>query len=247
MDVIACRACGTVNEEASEDVGLLEAEVRRQRRQIARLTGEQSSSMEAHPLYRHACAVLNRWQQECAPSAREPHSDARIKVVIARLKGGYDQNELYMALEGYAKFPFLIRGRRCGFGHPTERKVDAEFIFRNAHNVDRGITMALAHVAPVPPAAALCRVPWQHVWRENRNLIVASLRRHWGHDGEPGAMGRLWPCPFCQEANPSIPGQEPLTLCVADAAGSWLAECRSCGLREERLLAAVVESEGVSA
>jgi hypothetical protein len=202
------------------------------------------SVLEAKPQYRDACEVLNTWQKLCAPRAREPLSDARVKQVIARLKGGYTVSELITCVQGYARFPFLVRGRRVAFGHETDRYVEAEFIFRKPQNVDRGITMALADAEKFEvPAAAIAKVSWRRVWMENRRLIVQALQRRWGHGGIEGSYhDLLWPCPYCEQVHPSKPGQEPLNLAVFSEPGLKLAECWSCGLTEDKLLSSIIDA-----
>jgi hypothetical protein len=252
---IVCEACGTLNDSATamlgdleDDLELAQEDLAIKRKQLKALKTERSHTLEADLLYGTATAVLERWRAMCAPKAREPTSERRVRVVLDRLHGNYTQDELNRCIDGYARFPYYVKGRRCAFGDEADRFVEAETIFGKPQLVDRGITMAEApDGAGTRPSAAFCaRVPWDQVWKENRRLIVAALRRRFGGGIEGIGPGELkWPCPFCQHENPEPFGQESLSLAVFNEPGQRIVDCYRCGFNDDRFLAAVVDVEGL--
>jgi hypothetical protein len=252
---IVCQGCGTYDTQATEllrdtidDLEVAKDDCVKKGRQIKRLQRDRARQVETDSRYGDSVTVLEYWQDVCAPNAREPLSESRVKPVLARLHGGYGVTELLKCADGYARFPYLVRGRRCAFGHETDRFVEAEFIYRKAQNVDRGITLAAAPETINVPPAALAKVPWNKIWHENKRLIEAALKRRYG-GGIPSGYGGgewKWPCPFCQQQNPTPEGEvEPCTLTVYPRVGERIAECNLCGLTDIRLLTAITDVEGL--
>jgi len=239
---VACEACGEITQQLMEltnDLNLAETDLRRARRARSRLEGERAYALTAHPLYPKAEQVLTGWQDICMPTAREPFSETRVKPVLKRLEF-FSPEELLTCCQGYARYPFLVHGRRSAYGHEVDRFVEAEFIFRKPQHVQRGIQMANAEDHGVP-VAVLAKVSWRKVWLANRHLIIQALRRHWGHDGIEGSYrDLLWPCPFCVGEDPDR--ATSLTLAVYNEPGLKLAECSMCGMTEDRLLRAVLDA-----
>jgi hypothetical protein len=256
-DVCFCEVCGLVNatatarlQELEGDLTNAELDKRKLRRRVATLEGERGRLMQADKHYKSAQGVLNLWRELCAPGAKEPYSETRMKPLLARLHAGYTVGDLVEAIQGYARFPYVVRGRRVAFGHATDRVVDAEFIFRNAQHVDRGRMMARSDLTDAPVAPVVAKVPWRKVWEENRRLVLAALEQHF--EGAQGLMSsgqgyRAWPCPFCIQENRYEPGHEPLTLQVVEGSqpGARIASCSVCGLTEDRILASIIDYEGL--
>jgi hypothetical protein len=241
---IACPACGVLNEEATELYELVQDESMKKSAVIKRLEGQRSRSVEAHARYADAVEVLTYWNRVAAPQAREPLSEPRVKAVLARLQGGYFVQELIDCIDGYTRFPYLVRGRRCAFGHISDRVVEAELIFRKPQNVDRGLALARAAHNGAPPAAAMAKVPWRKVWVENRRLVIQAMKHHWGHEGIAGdGDDLLWPCPLCEQQEPAR--TSTLSLRVFNEPGMRLVDCFLCGLTEERLLGAILDAEAL--
>lgn len=147
--LVACEACGTLNEEATELVASLQEEAESLRkelsqkiRKIHRLQREADLQLTNSPQYKDALKVLKKWQEVCHPSAVELGGE-RLKKVIGRLNGGYTVEMLEECIVGYKAFPYVIEGRRCAHGSPAQRFIDAELIFRDPKRVDQGI--ALSH------------------------------------------------------------------------------------------------------
>jgi hypothetical protein len=134
--ILACPECGAFLEEttdrlacAEKDRDLSENEVRKLRRRVAYLEAEFTGKPTAHPRYADAVEVLERWRDRCRPKARDIEGGHRLERVLARL-GHYPKEELLLAVEGYAAFPW------------KGKSADAELIFRSAADVDRGLALA---------------------------------------------------------------------------------------------------------
>lgn len=145
---IACSACGVRHGEATALVAELrealagcERELRAKRAQISRLQGDQVRRLSADVRYQEACDVLRAWAALCAPKTREITSDERVRLVIARLKGGYTVQQLIDSATGYAAFPYVVDGRRVEEGTPDRRFVKATLVYRSADHVDQGLRL----------------------------------------------------------------------------------------------------------
>jgi hypothetical protein len=242
-EIVACAECGCVNAQATDlvarlraDIGNLEADLRGKRARLSEMRAEQSAEAESKPEAELALAILTEWKELCAPYTREL-GGKRLETTIARLRGGYTAEQLRQCVQGYARRPYVVgRGTRSPVGSPSQRRIDATLIFRDAKHVDAGIALELElgnHGNGRIPLDAIERVPWRHVQAANRRVIVHSLEREFGGGYDEGNGFTSWPCPRCQNA-PS------LTLRIAPLGMSYLAECGACGLAEQQLLEAIV-------
>jgi len=237
-ELVACRECGCVHQEATElvarlraDIRNLEADLRGKRSRLAEMRGQQAAQAQGSPEAAVANQILLEWRRVLAPKTRELNG-ARLEKTLARLRGGYTADQLRQCIAGYARRPYVIgNGRRSPVGKPSERRVDAELIFRDAQHVDTGIALELDESSDWLPLEAVERVPWRRVQQANRRVIVAALERQFGGGLDDGAF-MAWPCPRCDN-HPAA------TLQVAPVGYSWLAACSSCGLTEDLLLGAV--------
>jgi hypothetical protein len=148
LEVVACPACGVVNEQASAtvaglraDIANLEVELRSKRARISALLGEQAAAIQDGDGHAEAMEILREWRRLCSPKAREL-GGPRLERVMARLAAGYTTADLLLAVRGYAARPFVVNGKRRAVGKPSQRYVDAELIFRDATRVDVGIQIA---------------------------------------------------------------------------------------------------------
>jgi hypothetical protein len=72
----------------------------------------------------------------------------RAKTVRAALRMGYTVDQLKLALEGLAKFPFVGPSGRCAAGTPAQRYDDVDHALRDETTIERFIGYATA--PPVP-------------------------------------------------------------------------------------------------
>lgn len=158
---MACEYCG----QSAEAFGQLRDERDRLRDELAlanqinghnaieirRLKKEQAKDRTKDPRYEDACEVLRYWQDRLTPKAREPLSNKRLDVVFGRLGRlnkdnvipHHDVAALKRCVDGYAAYPYQGEyGKRMTHGRPDQRKVEAEFIFRDDRHVLKGLAMA---------------------------------------------------------------------------------------------------------
>lgn len=239
--IVGCIECGAVHGPASalltelqEDVGNLERELRVKRSQIKSLKHEQDQSLKQSPYYPAAMRVLNNWASLCAPNTRELTGGGRLEKCIARLKGGFTEQDLDLAVLGYSRFPYVGKNGRIHLGTKKQWFADAELIFRTPQNVKRGMDMA-SDDAPEIPYEMLERTHWRRVQQANRKLITNYLTNRMGGPLESNDF-LMWTCPVCDN-HPSM------TLRVAPVGYSFLATCSGCGLTDERLLRMISGTE----
>jgi len=244
--VVFCADCGLVHgeatalleetqaiaSEAQQHLQHIEEERRIQRDRIHKLQREAYERAKNSAHYLVAREVLERWRELCHPKARELEGNHRLEHCVARLKGGYKQDELDRSVDGYARFPYVVEKRRSPIGPPSRWYADAELIFRTPGHVNTGIRLAGEQHADIP-YALLSMVPWQRVRELNRRTILSYLRRRFG--GLVEEDGYVYsPCPRCDDGTAM---RTPLV--VAPASLHYLVECRSCGLDEARLLSSL--------
>lgn len=135
---------GTLVSSLLDRIANLEHELNIKRAHIKRLKAEGDSQLKASKHYKPAVAILEYWRDLCHPEARELTQGERVRKVVARLAGGYTEEQLKECVEGYSKFPYVTdRKRRSKTGTPAQRYIDAELIFRDAKHVDQGIALAV--------------------------------------------------------------------------------------------------------
>jgi len=237
-DTVFCIECGIVNEDATTLLRETQETAARQAKdlnikdsQLKKLrNGERA--LQLSPDYPKAMRVLVRWQRMCAPQTRELEGK-RLEHCLARCKG-YDEEELNTAVDGYARFPFIVgRGQRSHVGTPAQWRADAELIFRNATLVDQGIRLAQEQEAQIPHAV-LEQIPWKRIRELNRKAIIQFLTDRFGQISDFAGNGFLEsPCPVCDDGSKL---STPLRVTPLDAMLAYLVECRVCGLDDRRIL-----------
>lgn len=114
-----------------------EGEIRRQRRQIAQLKSELSKSRKDAPEYETAKRVYDYWKRTFSKNGTTKFGPAREKAVVARLKEGFEEEQLRQAIDGCKKKPFVgPHGRMCE-GKKAQRHDDLALICRDETTVPR--------------------------------------------------------------------------------------------------------------
>lgn len=137
----ALRARDEVIDTLQEDVANLERDMRRLRANNSRLLRERDQERRESPNYKAAMDVLRYWKARCHPGARELRGK-RLEHCLARLNAGYRPDELRRAVDGYAARPYVVNGKRQASGGKEDWYADAELIFREPRQVERGIRIA---------------------------------------------------------------------------------------------------------
>ena len=140
-DTVCCPDCGCVNDWATEQIRLLERELRSMRSRLSRVTGERAKAPMQNAHYAEAIEVLEFWKKQLAPRTKTLNGK-RLTNCLARFDEGYDKNDLMLAVMGYVNRPYATRHGRAPQGAPWERRVDAELIFRDPGRVEMGWAMA---------------------------------------------------------------------------------------------------------
>lgn len=96
---------------------------------------------ESDPKSQDVRAVLAGWEAR-HPRAKTPMTGKRAKTVRAALRMGYTVDQLKLALEGLAKFPFVGPSGRCAAGTPAQRYDDVDHALRDETTIERFIGYA---------------------------------------------------------------------------------------------------------
>jgi hypothetical protein len=132
----------TIIEEQKQQLLTMTKLLTDKERQLQRMKGDGDKKLRSHRHYPVAMRVLQDWQRNCYPKARELEGGERLKNVVDRLQGGHTEEELFASIAGYSRFPYVVNGRRMAVGTPAQRRVDAELIFRDPKHVADGIALA---------------------------------------------------------------------------------------------------------
>lgn len=255
INVIACEECGGVNDGATnllrdlqETVETLKDELAQKLRKIKALQRDGDANLRNSIHYKPAMRVLEHWQSICHPDARELEGD-RLRKVIGRLTGKpkpFSEEQLKLAVMGYAQFPYVVDGKRMAQGSPSQRFIDAELIFRDAKHVDQGLALAdeSRYRALRPMAGAnMALVPWRQVRRANHREIVKWLDIYHGPaivDDDGISVRTMYHCP--NQEGDHHPDSTSLQVANADARVDWLVACH-CGMNDEKLLTLIREEK----
>lgn len=107
--------------ELEERIVGLDATIHGQAGQIGRLKRQlEESDIDAHPQRTEILALIDHWRRVTGhPKAKQ--SKDRIDVIRARLKDGYTIDQLRLAIDGLAAFPYVRQGQRSRTGAAAER------------------------------------------------------------------------------------------------------------------------------
>jgi hypothetical protein len=109
---IYCRACGTINEEATELLAEkegalrdLELDMRKARSRNSNAVAERNAQQKLSPFRDDCCECFDYWKQQISPNAREFNGD-RFAHVEARLKARHTVEEIKLAIDGAKARPW---------------------------------------------------------------------------------------------------------------------------------------------
>jgi hypothetical protein len=145
----ACPECGALLEELSVYIQRLDAlrvsaaeDAQAARAEYKKLRADQHAALKDSPFYEDAKAVLEYWQERCQPKAKDVVGGERLKLVIARLRGGFDLRDLKQCVDGFAQFPYVVDGQRKDTGSKRKWYAKATLIFRDGEHVEQGMMLA---------------------------------------------------------------------------------------------------------
>ena len=133
-----------------------QATIDAQAAKIGRLTKTlEEADPETHPQHAQIAAVIDHWRRATGhPKAKR--SRDRFDVVKARLKDGYDFDQMALAIDGIAAFPYVRQGTRVREGEPNQRHDRLGIALENGENLER--FAVLGHRAR---KAGLIEVVWE--------------------------------------------------------------------------------------
>jgi hypothetical protein len=106
-----------------------------------RLHADQYEQLKESEYYADAKAVLEYWRDRCHPKAKELGGE-RLKLVVARLKGGHDRQTLMRCVDGYARRPYMVNYQWRAAGPKSRWYAKATIVFRDAEHVEQGVRLA---------------------------------------------------------------------------------------------------------
>jgi len=241
-EVCRCNSCGfpvegavALVQEAEGTIDGLNRDLIGKRAQIKRLEGDNAKDLRRHPKYSEAREVLLYWAEHLAPKAREIVSTDRLKPTIKRLMNGHTVEGLKLCVDGYARFPYVVDGKRRTTGTTAQRYVSVDLIFRDPDHVEKGIAMAVAAIDPDFASTDVSKLDWRKVRRENHKTILRVLRAKYGTPlRDELARYGITTCPRCE--------QQLLVFDPDETPGSLL-RCSGCGLDETMFFRALKEDE----
>jgi hypothetical protein len=114
--------CSQCEEMEAELLGLL-ATTRSQAKQIGRLEREVKRLDDAevhHPQRKEIVRIVEVWREVTNhPNAKV--SRDRIELVKARLKDGYNLDQIELAVRGLGANPYVVNAKRSPTGKPSQR------------------------------------------------------------------------------------------------------------------------------
>ncbi len=239
---VFCEGCGVVHETATAllaegraTVVSLSSVISTRDATITQLRVGQVDKLERSKNYTKALDVLDHWHTVCMPTAREPHSEDRVKNVLARMAGKFTVDELKACADGYAKRPYVVDGKRVATGKASQRWVDAELIYRTPKHVETGIALSRLAEAPEDDPSNVDLLDWRAVQRANHRAIVRAMTAFSGRPYEDPLTGCLHTqCPRCGRG---------MTIYRPEGGGDSLLRCSGCPMDERAFFAALRQDE----
>lgn len=132
VDPGTCPGCKTRDDEIAGHVRT----IRSQSAAIGRLERQVDEDPQLHPQRKEITALIDRWR-EATGHPRAKHSKDRFDVIKARLRDGYTLDQLELAIDGIAAFPYVINGQRVSQGKPSQRHDALSLALKGGENLER--------------------------------------------------------------------------------------------------------------
>lgn len=109
-----------------------------QSRRLGRLERRMAEEIDpmTHPKGKEIVDLIRRWM-DATGHPKSKLSDDRVKLVKARLKDGFSIEELALAIDGLAAFPFVRNGQRVSEGKTSERHDRMGIVFGGGESVEK--------------------------------------------------------------------------------------------------------------
>ena len=137
------------NTELAKDRDLADRECRRLRKEADALRQQLMEAREQDPKSETIRGILEHWKQQTGHQrALVPITGKRADSVRRALKWGAKPAKIRLAIDGAARYPFVVDAKRCATGPKHCRYDDLETILKSERQIER-----LADLAAVEPEA----------------------------------------------------------------------------------------------
>lgn len=129
---------GQVAADAEATILGLLSTVEKQAKEVGTLTKklEAEDPMEHHPKRREISEVIDYWKAKTGHE-RSRNSKDRFDLVRARLTDGYDFEQIRLAIDGLAAFPYVVNAQRRSEGKPSQRYDQLKHALKGGTELER--------------------------------------------------------------------------------------------------------------
>lgn len=134
-EIAPCPNC----QERDEEIEGLIATVKEQARRMAKYERELKRYAEAeehHPHRKEILELIDYWRKATGHERSKASKD-RVDLIKARLKDGYSFDQIRLAVDGLAAFPYVRDGRRVASGKPSERFDQLKHALKGGQELER--------------------------------------------------------------------------------------------------------------
>jgi len=142
-------------EKQAEEIAGLTVTIHSQAGIIGKQRAELEERLENHPRRAEITRVIDHWRR-ALDHRKSKLSKDRVKLVADRLKDGYSLDQLALAIDGLAGFPYRSYGDRLKAGTPAQRDDKMSTALDSGEAVER--FAVLGHRAR---KAGLIEVVWE--------------------------------------------------------------------------------------
>lgn len=128
--------CPRCREIQAGDVQLLETRCRKLERQIKNLERDRDAERAIDPQRWEIKRLIELWKELTGHTKSKTSAD-RFDVVKARLKEGYSVEEIELAIEGIAAYPYVTKTGRAKTGEKRDRHDRLGIALESGENLER--------------------------------------------------------------------------------------------------------------
>jgi uncharacterized phage protein (TIGR02220 family) len=124
--------------DLEDKIAGLKVTVDKQAREIGRLTRklEQDDPQAHHPQRREIHDLIEYWKEATGHTKSKASKD-RFDLIRARLKDGFDLDTIRLAIDGIARFPYVVNAQRRTEGKTSQRFDQLSHALGSGEKVER--------------------------------------------------------------------------------------------------------------
>ena len=123
-------------EALQRDLELAEKDLATKRRTIKSLQGDKTRARKEYARREEVVDCFNHWA-EVTGHSRSKMSDDRFDVIKARLEEGYSVDQVKLAFDGLAAFPYVVNAQRKSEGSRAQKFDDVEHACSKGSRLER--------------------------------------------------------------------------------------------------------------